>query len=107
MAQTTSVDRLVLDATQLAVLPLGLASLNRTSPTNIGLATEFTPTPYLWVTLRDLLSDCSYDEALLLCEVAVESSKDFDQTSVPQEWVAWVPDVGEVRLQRHQFYGRS
>jgi hypothetical protein len=26
---------------------------------------------------------------------------------VPQEWVAWVPDVGEVRLQRRQFYGRS
>jgi hypothetical protein len=100
MAKTTSIDRLVLD-----VMPLAMSSL--APPTDNGPGTEFAPTPYLWVKLRDLLSDYSYDEALLLCEVAAESSSDFDSNSAPQEWVAWVPDVGEVRLQRRQFYGRS
>lgn len=100
MAKTTSIDRLVLDVTPLAISSLGL-------PGRTGSGTEFAPAPYLWVKLRDLLSDYSYDEALLLCEVAAEPSRDFDPNSAPQEWVAWVPDVGEVRLQRHQFYGRS
>jgi hypothetical protein len=118
MAQTTSVDRLLLDgklldgklldgklldAEPVDVSPLELPSLQAPALTG----NEFTPTPYLWVKLRDLLSDCSYDEALLLCEVTVEPSENFDRNSEPQEWVAWVPDVGEVRLQRHQFYGRS
>jgi hypothetical protein len=103
MAKTTSVDRLVLDIMPSALSSLGRSSLAVSGPNSL----EFVPTPYLWVTLRDLLSDYSYDEALLLCEVAAEPSRDFDPNSAPQEWVAWVPDVGEVRLQRHQFYGRS
>jgi hypothetical protein len=92
-----------LEAKPLVVSSLGTSSLKGTALAR----TEFTPNPYLWVKLRDLLSDYSYDEALLLCEVAVEPSGDFDGNSEPQGWVAWVPDVGEVRLQRHQFYGRS
>jgi hypothetical protein len=102
MAKTTSIDRLVLDVTPSAISSLTLPALNGN-----GSGAEFAPTPYLWVKLRDLLSDYSYDEALLLCEVAAESPSDFGPNSVPQEWVAWVPDVGEVRLQRRQFYGRS
>jgi hypothetical protein len=55
-------------------------------------ATEFIPEPNLWVKLRDSLSPYSFDEALLLCQEASES------------WIAWVPDFGEIVLERHQFY---
>ncbi|NJO77763.1 MAG: hypothetical protein HC827_04030 [Cyanobacteria bacterium RM1_2_2] len=55
-------------------------------------ATEFVPEPNLWVKLRDSLSPYSFDEALLLCQEANEL------------WIAWVPDFGEVVLERHQFY---
>ena len=44
-----------------------------------------------WVRLRQLPSAFCFDEALLLCQVA------FD------EWLAWVPDHGEVCLKTQQF----
>lgn len=47
--------------------------------------------PNNWVRLRQPLSAYSPNEALLLCEEAEDS------------WVAWVPDLGEVRLHRYQF----
>ncbi len=53
---------------------------------------QFIPTAQSWVTLRDLPSDYSYDQALLLCKADRET------------WVAWVPDHGEIRLDRGQFY---
>ena len=52
----------------------------------------FTPMPQTWVNLRDLPSSDSHDQAFLLCEV--------DE----QTWVAWVPDYGELWLDRGQFY---
>lgn len=63
-----------------------------TSPVLSPSATEFVPEPNLWVKLRDPLSPYSFDEALLLCQRADGS------------WIAWVPDFGEVGLNRHQFY---
>lgn len=45
-----------------------------------------------WVKLSQPLSDNSFDEALLMCQAS------------PEEWVAWVPDVGVILLQSHEFY---
>lgn len=48
-----------------------------------------------WVHLLQLPSDFAFDEAFLLCQVS------FD------EWLAWVPDHGEVRLSTQQFYSAN
>jgi hypothetical protein len=53
-------------------------------------ATVFIPQAYQWVQLRDLLSEYSADQALLLCE------------ETKGRWVAWVPDYGEALLEREQ-----
>lgn len=45
-----------------------------------------------WVKLNGVLSDYSFDEALLLCQ------QDSNQ------WLAWVPDHGEVIVNRSDFY---
>jgi hypothetical protein len=45
-----------------------------------------------WVTLLEPLTEFACDEAMLLCQDADES------------WIAWVPDHGEVVLNRSQFY---
>jgi hypothetical protein len=45
-----------------------------------------------WVKLLQLPGEYAFDEAKLLCQ---ESS---------DTWVAWVPDFGEVVLDRSQFY---
>ncbi len=47
--------------------------------------------PHLWVKLLNQLSPFSYEEALLLCQAS-----EF-------EWIAWVPDHGEVTLHESQF----
>ncbi len=52
----------------------------------------FQPESGLWVALRNLPSDESHHEALLLCE------------TFPGEWVSWVPGFGEITLDRGQFY---
>lgn len=44
-----------------------------------------------WVHLLEAPSTYSYDEALLICQ----QSED--------EWLAWVPDHGEVTLRTRQF----
>lgn len=44
-----------------------------------------------WVKLRDQMTPFSFDEALLLCE------------EPEGDWIAWVPDFGEVRLSPDQF----
>jgi hypothetical protein len=54
--------------------------------------TIFEPVSGLWVALRDLPSDYSHEEALLLCE------------TFPGEWVSWVPGYGEITLSRGQFH---
>jgi hypothetical protein len=45
-----------------------------------------------WVKLLKPPSDYSFDEAQLLCQES------------PDTWVAWVPDYGEVVLDRSHFY---
>jgi hypothetical protein len=44
-----------------------------------------------WVHLLELPSTFSFDEALLLCQLAED------------EWVAWIPDHGEAVLHTRQF----
>lgn len=50
----------------------------------------FNPTANQWVQLRDPLSEYSANQALLLCEAG------------PDQWVAWVPNFGQVTLGREQ-----
>lgn len=50
----------------------------------------FVPQANEWVQLRDALSDYSANEALLLCEAETD------------QWVAWVPNIGQVKLGREQ-----
>ncbi|MGG6293284.1 hypothetical protein ACQ4M4_02580 [Leptolyngbya sp. AN02str] len=45
-----------------------------------------------WVKLLYPPSECSFDEALLLCQESADC------------WIAWVPDHGEVRLSTGSFY---
>lgn len=45
-----------------------------------------------WVRLLQTLSGDAFDEAKLLCQES------------PTTWVAWVPDHGEVTLDRSAFY---
>ena len=45
-----------------------------------------------WVKLVQPLSNYGFDEAKLLCQES------------PNTWVAWVPDHGEVVLDRSHFY---
>lgn len=45
-----------------------------------------------WVKLLQPPSEYGFDEAKLLCQES------------PDTWVAWVPDCGEVVLDRSQFY---
>jgi hypothetical protein len=52
---------------------------------------SFTPQADLWVKLRELPSEYSSDRALLICQVDAE------------HWVAWVPDHGEIWLDRQAF----
>jgi hypothetical protein len=47
--------------------------------------------PSTWVKLQECLSPYSHDEALLLCQHSDTA------------WLAWIPDYGEVVLQRGQF----
>lgn len=61
---------------------------------NVKLLNQIQPefTANNWVQLRELPSDFSHDEALLLCPLSND------------EWVAWVPQHGEIVLHAHQFY---
>ena len=65
---------------------LNLTTLNQNSVCHI------TYTRDSWVKLIELPSEYSADEALLLCQES------------PDVWVAWVPDHGEVKLDRSNFY---
>lgn len=50
------------------------------------------PPPSTWVKLIQAPGLLSSDEALLLCPVSVD------------QWIAWVPDHGEIVLEREEFY---
>jgi hypothetical protein len=56
--------------------------------------TQFCHTPLTsrWVTLVQAAATCWSNEALLLC-----------QTS-EHEWIAWVPELGEITLNSNSFY---
>ena len=45
-----------------------------------------------WVKLQEQPSPYSHDEALLLCQHS------------DTEWIAWVPDYGEIAIHRCQFH---
>jgi hypothetical protein len=71
-------------ATPTTATPTTLSPASRQS-------TNFAPRPDMWVQLRDLPSIYSYDRALLICEL------------IPDQWIAWVPDHGEMLLTRSAF----
>lgn len=62
------------------------------------IASEWNPVCHItytrdtWVKLLQRNSEYAFDEAVLLCQES------------PDTWVAWVPDYGEVVLDRSQFY---
>lgn len=47
--------------------------------------------PSTWVKLRSLPATYCSDEALLLCQQS------------EQQWLAWIPDHGEITLEREEF----
>ena len=60
-----------------------------------------------WVKLLEKPSESSFDEALLLCPHAPEidsSEAGSSETASPEAWVAWIPDYGEIVLNRNCFY---
>lgn len=73
------------------IRPLVSEALNLTTLTQNSVC-HITYTRDSWVKLIELPSEYSADEALLLCQES------------PDVWVAWVPDHGEVRLDRSNFY---
>jgi hypothetical protein len=66
--------------------------IEKTTVPTWNLVCKLTYTRDSWVKLLALKSEYSHDEALLLCQES------------PETWVAWVPDCGEVRLDRSEFY---
>ncbi len=79
---TKSIDR---------IYPLVSETLSPTTPSWNSVC-RITYTRDSWVKLIELPSEYSDDEALLLCQES------------PDTWVAWVPNHGEVRLNRSNFY---
>ena len=71
-------------------LPLYLQPKNWSSKPELNLA-EPESHSSTWVKLQQPPSPYSYDEALLLCKHS------------DTEWIAWVPDYGEILLDQCQF----
>ncbi len=46
----------------------------------------------IWVRLLQHPSPYDFDEALLLCQVSID------------EWLAWIPEYGQIQLKVNQFY---
>lgn len=74
-------------------------SVNSTAPTLANqLTSGWNPVCHItynrdtWVKLLQPPSDYAFEEAKLLCQES------------PMTWVAWVPDYGEVVLDRSDFY---
>ncbi len=55
------------------------------------LRTELEEPSSTWVKLQEPPSPYSHDEALLLCQHS------------DTEWIAWIPDYGEIVIHRGQF----
>jgi hypothetical protein len=66
--------------------------IQKTAALTWNLVCNLTYTRDSWVKLLDLKSEYSYDEALLLCQES------------PDTWVGWIPNYGEARLDRSEFY---
>lgn len=68
------------------------------SPLESAISSDWNPVCHItynrdaWVKLLQPPSDYAANEAKLLCQESLET------------WVAWVPDCGEVVLDRSQFY---
>ncbi len=68
---------------------------NHAAPTTVSdwsPVCHITYTRDTWVKLTTLLNPYAADEAKLLCQAS------------PDTWVAWVPDHGEVLLNKSHFY---
>jgi hypothetical protein len=63
-----------------------------TIPAHLYPVCNLTYTRDSWVKLLHNQSDYRFDEALLLCQETANT------------WVAWVPDCGEIRLDKSEFY---
>ena len=78
-------------------MSLQTAPINATALAN-EIASSWNPVCHItynrdaWVKLLQPPSDYAFDEAKLLCQESLET------------WVAWVPDHGEVVLDRSHFY---
>ncbi|HEY9635720.1 MAG TPA: hypothetical protein V6D14_20110 [Coleofasciculaceae cyanobacterium] len=80
-----------LDSRQSGVsLPLRLHSLNWSSKPDLS-TTKLHEQASTWVQLKEPPSPYSHDEALLLCQHS------------ETEWVAWIPEYGEIILHQSQF----
>jgi hypothetical protein len=55
-------------------------------------ACHITYTRNTWVKLLQPLTEYAFDEAKLLCQES------------PNTWVVWIPDLGEIVLDRSHFY---
>jgi hypothetical protein len=80
-------------------MPLQTAPVNSTAPTLASqIASGWNPVCHItynrdaWVKLLQPPSDYGFDEAKLLCQES------------PDIWVAWIPDHGEVVLDKSEFY---
>jgi hypothetical protein len=71
-------------------LPQRLHPQNWSSKPELNTAEPECPSS-TWVTLQEPPSPYSHDEALLLCQHS------------DSEWIAWIPDYGEIVLHRCQF----
>ncbi len=71
-------------------LPLCLDPQNWSSQPHLNVA-EPQWQSSIWVKLEEQPTPYSHDEALLLCQHS------------DTEWIAWVPDYGEIVLHRSQF----
>ncbi|MBE9127018.1 MULTISPECIES: hypothetical protein [unclassified Coleofasciculus] len=68
-------------------VPLRLHPLNWSNPLDTSTTGHST-----WVQLQECPTPYSHDEALLLCQHS------------ETKWVVWVPDYGEMVLNKDQFY---
>jgi hypothetical protein len=75
---------------QIASLPNGIEIIAESTLDNF--QPNFQPQADNWVQLRNLPSTYSYDRAILICPIEQDA------------WIAWVPDYGEILLQRSQFH---
>ena len=79
-------------ALQTAPVYFTASTLEEAIASGWSLVCHITYTRDTWVKLLQLPSCYAFDEAKLLCQDS------------PETWIAWVPDHGEVVLDKSKFY---